>query len=108
MVILVTFNSSIEAVLIDIASVIFNVPNEPVPAKFTSPLELITPVTFNVPPIVVAPPTVSVFGVTSEPKEPVAEILELTLPLLSMVRAELVRAKAVSYTHLTLPTKRIV
>ena len=34
---------------------IFILPKEAVPAKLTSPLELITPVTSNIPPIVVFP-----------------------------------------------------
>ena len=58
------------------------------------------PVTSNVPPIVVfplievEPPTVSTPGVIREPNEPVAETLLLIFPKWSMVRTELVTAKA--------------
>ena len=55
---------------------IFILPKEAVPAKLTSPLELITPVTSNVPPIVVFPIIEEnhqslIHHVTSEPNEPV-------------------------------------
>ena len=39
-------------------------------------------------------------GVIREPNEPVAEILELTLPLLSIVKTELVTAKAPVHVYL--------
>ena len=73
-----TFNSSIEAVLIVTVSDIFILPKEAVPAKLTSELELITPVTLRTPPIDVSPPTDKIPGVENEPNEAV----EISEPLI--------------------------